>query len=268
MKYVFGFFGTILTGALAGLLVIVFQGPIVRHFSTDRLRAEVVSAQWLPVPTREGGTSEQMNRDLGPYEAQKLAEGEPLYLVTMTITNPGTRRVENIRFQFQTIAASVVSIRQDGKFRRLSEVKAFELAPIAPGGSAKVQIWTLTDFADLFDHPTLKLLSYSSEGAVAYDVKRFRRGSYEDPVGDFIAAITPWVGGVFVCGALVMFLLAILAWGHASALIVDPLFYRLERKRYLADPKGFLPTVPNDALLKAMRKKIKDDIAEAARRKR
>ncbi len=250
MKSVFGWIGAILAAAVGGLLVIIFQAPLAREFSGDRLRAEVIAAEWVPLPSSPA----DLERQLGFVDGMRAEHGEQINLITLRITNGGAKRVENIRLKFgRVLGPRFATVSQAGKSKSWRDVRELVLDPIGPGNSAVVRLWTTMDPDYMVVGRYSDFRSYSSEGPIIMNNKTYEEDYLNDPFIEFVGKyLEPYTTFIFVMFSLFAFGAMLYFWLYGSFLIGDVNFYRRERIRYEREPKAFFPKHPDDATQKAI----------------
>lgn len=96
MKSFFNFMSAVVSALIGGVLVVAFQAPIARHFSGDRLVAEVHAGRWLPLPGPRGEADPWL-KELGPYAIQRADEGEEMYTADWELKTTDRRKLMRLK---------------------------------------------------------------------------------------------------------------------------------------------------------------------------
>lgn len=241
MRNFLGFLGAIFAAAIAGLLVVAFQGPIAKQFSADRLSADVYAGPWTPIIDTAGDTKKLLERQLSPYAVSKISEGDHIYYSDWHLENKGSKRVENIRIDFDQAIPEFVLITQKGKPPlQTTDPRTAAIPPMAPGDSLHLQIVTIFDVTSKIDYSPQYIKTYSSEGPISIKLISAQQQYLSDPVSDFIEKY------VFPATFFIIFIIAattlpmsIHLANFSEAIIKDVLAYRREKKRYDNNPIGY-----------------------------
>jgi hypothetical protein len=241
MKHFFGFIGGILAAAIAGLLVVVFQAPISRQFSADRLTAEVQAGLWVPIPARDGDLGKLWKDRLGPYALERLQTGEEMYSSDWVVENKGAKKVDSIKVDFLNAAPEIIYIIQDGKLiSEIKDPKTISLPPLNPGGSLRVYLVSIFDTREPLHYGKGWLKTFSSEGPVSFHLSSVNVQAIEDPIENFIETwILPSAIFALILLVLILFFTSAHFMVFSESIIKDVLIYRREKKRYDSAPSSY-----------------------------
>jgi len=240
MKSLFNFIGAVVSALVGGVLVVAFQAPIARHFSGDRLVAEVHAGRWLPFPGPKGEADPWL-KELGAYAIKRVDEDEELYTADWEIINNGSKKVDAIKIEFRTIIPNVAIVYQDGKPRKYyKNPNSIKFDAISPGSRTRLKIISIFDQGEKRYYTTEYMRSFSSEGPISFSVNKNRDNYFIDPVTNFIdQRIGPILWGGLLVATLLFSVLTILLGTFAEKIMKDPLVYRKEKKRFDQNPSGY-----------------------------
>lgn len=242
MKAIWGFILATLAAAIGGLITIAFQDSIAGLFNNDRLIARIEAAPWFPMPLTKGDTDAYWEKlGLGPYEIHRLKEGDNLHFAKISVRNPGSKVVDQIKILVGAHPPQHVVLFEEGeKPERFAEPSAIPLKPLAPGSGATIYVWAIYDMESMFYFRNWE--TYSSEGSMVLKYLVKAEKGEENFVYYFLDNWMPYiVFMMFVALAGLCLFGIVYYFSYIQQIFEDENRYLEEKIRYDLDPKKFTP---------------------------
>lgn len=248
MKLIASLFVGALATALGALLAMMFQAPITRYFSPDRLVAEVSIAPWRPLPVSSVDTKKiSAYGDINPYRMEDLLSGRTTSFVRIKVANHGAKDVHDIKFNMGEFPPMLITVYRDGKLsKRFIDHQVVPIAPLKPGDTTEIFAWSVHDVADqiAFNH----WKTFSSEGPITLHIRQYGTKSRNDDGVEILGSLLGWIFDIAI-----ILLFCLLLWSivymsrYIDELIKDEDWYLQERSRHDANPKRFSPKLRSKA---------------------
>jgi hypothetical protein len=237
VKSFFKFIGAVVSALVAGALVVALQAPIARHFSGDRLVAEVHAGRWLPFPGPKGEADPWLN-ELGTYAIDKFNDGDEIYTAEWNVSNNGSKKIDAIKIEFREITPLLAIVyNESGRSQYYKDPKSIKLDDLSPGSFSRIKIISIFDQSDKILYDSRFISTYSSEGPIWIRINGNRNEHYMDPITNFIDM---WIVPIVLIGLVVAVIALSLAAAHygifAEAIMKDSIAYRKEKKRFDQNP--------------------------------
>src|SRR6185437_1503688 len=199
------FLGT-LTAAFGALIVLMFQGQIVRYFDPDRLVADVYVGAWMPLPIAGSFPSQILKLEgLSDYYAPKIQSGDPLSLVQLDVRNPGAKDVSEIKIDtgFSTVA---IAVFKDSKLTGCTcATRTIQLPAMKPGDTFRIFVWTDREFTD--PYTIERWQTFSSQGPITIKLHTAEESIFNNSTDRTINAIFSWFFGITIVVSVILLLI-------------------------------------------------------------
>ncbi|RJG53838.1 hypothetical protein D0Z70_15190 [Sphingobium terrigena] len=250
MKWLGGIITSLILLGLSTIFVAYLQ-PIVRAIAPeDGLKAEVELSRWQARPEKGETITEKHSDEKMISDARRdsFLLRDFYDFAAVTIDNPSSKVVENIRIRFSDGSGrDGLIVSDDGLTKMtLKDAEDFKIPNMKPGDRVKVFFWGERQFPKVLVSDQMK--TFSSSGPF---VTKFSAPSdnyyFETEDSPFFKFVDNWaglaIGSIF---ALTIFFMGIglhLNEKYYKRLLSDDTFYTSEKDRYEVDPKKFTPTI-------------------------
>ena len=244
MKHVWAFFSALMATVLGGLLILVVQGPISRQLDSNRLKMDIFSGPWVPLPPGRGDVGDAWRRDgvLDLWVDQMLA-GEPMHMARIVIHNPGGRSADQIRITTGDFPPQwVLVVHPEGPPTRLDEPQEITLAPLDPGQTANIYIWSYHNLESRYFYSDWGAFSSLGEPVRRFHAAVVDQYRENNPIYAFVDDwMLPTMFFLLFIGVLVMGVVAGSLEQYVKHILGDEDWYLDEKIRFDQDQRKFQP---------------------------